>query len=76
MPNLAVVYARRTGELVVSDGQRLSFSERFFDFVKRYEVDLGDHFHTLNAQLPAGGDAHQFDATVSLTYSLDPPRNS
>jgi len=73
MPNLAVVYARPTGQLVVSSGQRRSLSERLLALGVRYEVDLGDRLHELTARLPSRGDVHQFEAAISLTYRVTDP---
>lgn len=78
-PSVAVVYARRDGDLEVLDGGKpMRWSDQMFTkYSTRYEVDISDHHVDLKFEgdtaLPTEGDVYQFHATCSANFRVTDP---
>ncbi|MGH3832076.1 MAG: hypothetical protein ACRDRS_16795 [Pseudonocardiaceae bacterium] len=77
-PDVAVVYATPAGEVDVFDpGRRDSWAKRVSSRYRlRYEVDLGDHRHTVelrSSPLPARGDIYHFDTLIDVGFRVVDP---
>jgi uncharacterized protein YegL len=77
-PWVAVVYATADGVVdVLGDGRPMTWSGQLFArYRRRYEIDMSDHHHVLklaSAPPPARGDAHRFDADLSVDFRVTDP---
>ncbi|PZS27674.1 MAG: hypothetical protein DLM61_16115 [Pseudonocardiales bacterium] len=77
-PDVAVVYATPAGEVAVFDpGKRDRWTNRVFSHYRlRYEVDLGDHRHTVelrSSPLPARGGIYHFTTFIDVGFRVVDP---
>ncbi|MCX4776513.1 hypothetical protein [Streptomyces sp. NBC_01264] len=70
-PGQAVLYSTRDGELVRLDRVPSMLSIKKYHY--RYEVDLGDHTITWNAELPSGTGGFPFQTTFEARWRVTDP---
>ncbi|MFC0533330.1 hypothetical protein [Phytohabitans kaempferiae] len=77
-PNIAVVYATADGRLeLLDDGRPVGLADQVTGrFRKRYEVDIGDHQHTVELRTsppPAQGGVYYFQTFVNIGFRVTDP---
>ena len=76
-PDVAVVYATGSGQVVYFGGRPLTWTEQAFSAYRlRYDVDMSDHRRTVELRstpLPSRGDYYFFIATVDVAFRVHDP---
>ncbi|MCC3777025.1 hypothetical protein K6I33_001526, partial [Streptomyces sp. UNOB3_S3] len=73
-PGVAFLYATPKGD-IVRVSKQLSWRQRS-KYVRRYEVDMGDHHRTAklhSTPLPSADQAHCFEATIDMSFRVTEP---
>jgi uncharacterized protein YegL len=77
-PNVAVVYATKSGRLGYFDGRPMTWREQLTtSYHTRYDVDTSDHRrrgHMVSTPLPSRGDYYFFIATVDVGFRVHDPK--